>query len=118
MIWPFKKQHAPAAPEPQVEEQTTDPPNPRQQLDAIATGIVHMLNPHAFRVTHGAPEGPLTQPNARTAVEREANCTSQPWEWASHVYLTAHGELRWRCCANLFTDDHSPYCGMPEGKQL
>ena len=44
----------------------------------------------------------------------EARRSAQPFEWASHVYVTVGGEVRWRCCGNLFDDDHSPYCQNPE----
>lgn len=68
------------------------------------------------------PEGPKTlaqvQAEQRDREARAANGSDQPFEWATHVALTVDGQLRWRCCGNLFTEDHSPYCFMPPGVQL
>jgi hypothetical protein len=46
----------------------------------------------------------------RKRKELEARSSPQPFEWASRVYVTVGGEVRWRCCGSLFDDDHSPYC--------
>jgi hypothetical protein len=54
-----------------------------------------------------------TPEELRRQKEIEASSSMQPFEWASHVYVTVDGELRWRCCANLFTEPHSPYCASP-----
>lgn len=54
-----------------------------------------------------------TPDEIRRQKELEADSSMQPFEWASHVYITVYGELRWRCCSNLFTEDHSPWCASP-----
>jgi hypothetical protein len=56
---------------------------------------------------------PTTPDELRRMKELEAGASMQPFEWASHVYVTAHDEVRWRCCGNLFGDAHSVYCASP-----
>lgn len=59
---------------------------------------------------------PSTPAELRLLKEREAIRSEQPFEWASHVYVTVNGEVRWRCCSNLFDEPHSPYCASPGGR--
>lgn len=54
-----------------------------------------------------------TPEELRLQKELEAGQSMQPFEWASHVYVTVNGEVRWRCCLNLFEDDHTVYCASP-----
>lgn len=56
---------------------------------------------------------PTTPDELRRMNELEAGASLQPFEWATHVYVTVNGEVRWRCCGNLFDDDHSIYCASP-----
>lgn len=118
-----RKQHEPA-PEPVPMAEPAPSPEPQPTPEPAEFVVRHVSPIDLFRMVGmptappRVPQGPLTQANARTLTEREAQHADQPFEWASHTYMTAHGELRWRCCGNLFTDDHGPYCAMPDGSAL
>lgn len=78
------------------------------------------LNPKAYdQLMVGGPRmvdstASISPADSRRRKEAEARSSEQPFEWASRVYVTVGGEVRWRCCGNLFDDDHSPYCQAPD----
>ena len=42
-------------------------------------------------------------------VAEDAAASTYQGEWSERVYESVTG-LRWRCCGNLFTEDHTPWC--------
>ena len=89
-------------PEPQVEEISL--------VELALRTLGYQTAPTPKRTAAVAPSTPAA---VRTAKAAEAARTPQPFEWASSVYVTVYGEVRWRCCGNLFDEAHSPYCASP-----
>ncbi len=60
--------------------------------------------------TFRATTAELAPEPERERFVREAWDEEQPGQWLN-VYETVHGDLRFRCCHNLFVDgEHTPWC--------
>jgi hypothetical protein len=57
----------------------------------------------------GAKQPPSSPRDLREAKEIEARQAYQPDGWGDRTYQSVTG-LRWRCCGNLFEEEHSPWC--------
>lgn len=101
-------------PEPTPPEPAAEPGTAPNTAD-IQIGHIPLSDLFGLVIPRQPPElpEPKTPEELRRRNEIEANRSPQPFEWASHVYVTVHGEVRWRCCGNLFEDDHSIYCASP-----
>jgi hypothetical protein len=86
-------------------------PNCGGPLDELHMFSLELGNQRVFRCPDPACGMPDSAPPPSLAEQKAAQAAraQQPEGWADRVYLSVSG-LRWRCCGNLFEDEHSPWC--------